>query len=78
MSMTKGTPASSQIIWLEGRLQELEDELVALREDAERYRWLRDGEIICRDNFPAAKDKAGNTLWFEELDAAIDNCKGGA
>jgi hypothetical protein len=55
-----------------------EAENAALREDAERYRWLRDGEIVCRDNFPAAKDKAGNTLWFEELDAAIDNCKEGA
>jgi len=54
-------------------------ELAALREDAERYRWLRNGEIVCRDtDFPAAKDKAGNTLWFEELDAAIDAAKGGA
>jgi hypothetical protein len=54
-------------------------ELAALREDAERYRWLRDGEIVCRDtDFPAAKDKAGNTLWLEELDAAIDAAKGGA
>jgi multidrug resistance efflux pump len=60
------------------RAERAEAELAALREDAERYRWLRDGEIVCRNNFPAAKDKAGNTLWFEELDAAIDNCKGGA
>jgi hypothetical protein len=27
MSMTKGTPASSQIIWLEGRVKELEQQL---------------------------------------------------
>ena len=27
MSLAKGTPASSQIIWLEGRVQELEQEL---------------------------------------------------
>ena len=60
------------------RAKRVEAELAACREDAERYRWLRDGEIVCRDNFPAAKDKAGNTLWFEELDAAIDNCKEGA
>lgn len=31
MSMTKGTPASSQIVWLEGRVQELEAENERLR-----------------------------------------------
>jgi hypothetical protein len=31
MSMTKGTPASSQIVWLEGRVQELEAENEKLR-----------------------------------------------
>ena len=30
MSMTKGTPASSQIIWLEGRVAELEAKLAAV------------------------------------------------
>jgi hypothetical protein len=60
------------------RAMRAEAELAALREDAERYRWLRDGEIICDIDFPAAKDKAGNTLWLEELDAAIDAAKGGA
>ena len=32
MSMTKGTPASSQIIWLEQRVKELDEEIERLRE----------------------------------------------
>jgi hypothetical protein len=54
------------------RAEKAEAELAACREDAERYRWLRDGEIVCDTDFPAAKDIAGNALWLEELDAAID------
>ena len=34
MSMTKGTPASSQIIWLEGRVQELEQELTEVKRES--------------------------------------------
>lgn len=41
MSLTKGTPASSQIVWLEGRVKELEqqrDELLfALRYIQEQH-----------------------------------------
>ena len=33
MSMTKGTPASSQIIWLEDRVQELEQELAEVKQE---------------------------------------------
>jgi multidrug resistance efflux pump len=58
------------------RAEKAEVELAALREDAERYRWLRDGEIVCDTDFPAAKDKAGNSLWLQELDAAIDAARG--
>ena len=32
MSMTKGTPASSQIIWLEQRVKKLDEEVERLRE----------------------------------------------
>jgi hypothetical protein len=37
MSMTKGTPVSSQIIWFEGRVKELEAELDAERERADEF-----------------------------------------
>jgi len=70
------------------RAEKAEAELAALREDAERYRWLRDGDVVwryrwlqdgdvvCGTDFPAAKDKAGNSLWLQELDAAIDAARG--
>lgn len=66
------------------RAEKAEAELAALREDAKRYRWLRDGDavwryrwlqdgdVVCGTDFPAAKDRAGNSLWLQELDAAID------
>lgn len=34
MSLAKGTPASSQIIWLEGRVQELEQELAEVKRES--------------------------------------------
>jgi hypothetical protein len=36
MNMTKGTPVSSQIVWLEGRVQELEAENEKLRAALEK------------------------------------------
>lgn len=68
MSMTKGTPASSQIIWLEQRLKEIEAENEALRADAERYRWLRDPANAYRDEW----DLFGPYSSAEEIDTAID------
>lgn len=41
MSIGKGTPLSSQIVWLEQRFKEVEAERDALKADAERYRYLR-------------------------------------
>jgi hypothetical protein len=64
-----GTPASSQIIWLEERVKKHEDKMIellheikTLTEDAGRYRWLREFEI---DSMYAVGKK-------EKLDAAID------
>jgi len=67
----KGTPVSSQIIWLEGRVQELEAENAALREDAERYQWLRAYNAFA---VTETDGEGGHTLMGDEyLDAAIDD-----
>lgn len=42
----------------------LEDEIEALRTDAERYRWLREFRVIV--------NKASVALYGEDLDSAID------
>ncbi len=55
MTRSQATPASSQMIWMEQRIAELEkqlaannplldeaaDKIDALQKDADRYRWLR-------------------------------------
>lgn len=53
-------------------------ELAKAREDAERYRWLRDGETdFATDDFPVARMSAEDrALWGEELDEAVDAAKG--
>ena len=68
-------------------LHEAAAALEAAREDAERYRWLRDRmvaeEITCetyarlalRTVGPIAKRPAGSD-YFDELDAAIDQARG--
>lgn len=54
------------------QVDKLEAQLAEARRDAERYRWLRDGEFTHeweRDNL---KTKNGWLLIGDELDAAID------
>lgn len=66
---------------LERRLRESEAEVAALREDAERYRWLREPQ----DHFAVEvedQNENGYTSVFyaivrEELDAAIDAARKG-
>ena len=41
MTRSQSTPASSQIIWLERRVAELEKQRDELQKDADRYRWLK-------------------------------------
>ena len=57
------------------RAERAEAELAALREDAERYRWLRDNiNCLPYDDWGVGPQfPSGN-----ELCAAIDNCKEGA
>lgn len=43
--MTQGTPASSQIIWLEGRVKELEAQVDALGDENVRRATLTDERI---------------------------------
>ena len=60
--------------------QALNAELVArvegLEKDAERYRWLRDGEIVADYPYPVMRMGGSRvddqTIWADELDAAID------
>ena len=57
MSITKGTPASSQIIWLEDRVKEQEEEIERLRKDKEiliaafRVNMLRCNPEYSREEF---------------------------
>lgn len=54
----------------------LKAEIEALRKDAERYRWLRDGEIVADYPYPVMRMGGSRvddqTIWADELDAAID------
>lgn len=46
-----------------------------LRIDAERYRWIRDGDLCCDHPYPVMREGIGEidrSIWFEELDDAID------
>lgn len=51
-------------------------EVAGLRKDAERYRWLRDGDEVSDYPYPVMRQGGkydfDRTIWFEELDAAID------
>ena len=55
-------------------------EVEALRADAERYRWLRDGDEVSDYPYPVMRQGGkydfDRTIWFEELDAAIDAARG--
>ena len=55
----------------------LKAEIEALRKDAERYRWLRDGEIVADYPYPVMRMGGSRvddqTIWADELDAAIDD-----
>lgn len=49
----------------------------AILQDALRYRWLRDGEIVAEYPYPVIRMNGGDrfadrTIWAEELDAAVD------
>jgi hypothetical protein len=60
------------------RITELERENAELRNDAERYRWLRDGELPAEYPYPVMRVgdfPDGYAIWNEELDAAIDAAK---
>lgn len=63
-----------QIVARNTRIAALEAENEALRKDAERYRWLRDGDAdAATKDFPIAKGcVTNNSLWDHKLDAAID------
>lgn len=63
MSMTKGTPASSQIVWLEGRVQELEAENERLKDANAQLQ-----EIVNSDTAEEERIRAKN----ERLRAALD------
>lgn len=57
------------------RIAELERQVAELRADAERYRWLRDGELSAEYPYPVMRTGApgdGYSIWAEDLDAAID------
>lgn len=58
------------------RIAELEAQLLEAQVDAERYRWLRDGELSAEYPYPVMRvGGAGfgdRTIWENELDAAID------
>jgi hypothetical protein len=55
----------------------LKAEIEALRKDAERYRWLRDGELTADYPYPVMRMGGSRvddqTIWADELDAAIDD-----
>ena len=61
-------------------IERLRAEVAGLREDAERYRWLRDGDLCANYPYPVMR-VGGNghdySVWFEELDAAIDAARKG-
>jgi len=60
--------AAGVIKYLRDRIEQLEAENAALRDDAERYRWLRDDNAF----FPEEQMIMGG----DDLDAAIDAARG--
>ena len=58
----------------------LRGQVAGLRKDAERYRWLRDGDEVSDYPYPVMRQGGkydfDRTIWFEELDAAIDAARG--
>ena len=68
-----------------GEIERLRAENEALRKDAERYRWLRDGksyrvDCINRNNKPVIYfigDRHEASDYSEQLDTAIDNAMKG-
>lgn len=60
--------------YLAAQLEAMQAEIAALREDAERYRWLVEMEML--DKPSADMAKAFSTLTGSALDAAIDSARG--
>ncbi len=59
----------------DAQIAALRAEVAGLRQDAERYRWLRDGDLNADYPYPVMRvggDGHDYAVWFEELDAAID------
>ena len=80
MSLTKGTPASSQIIWLEGRVKELEAERDVWKRqwEAETAHSRQQAEQInaLKTELAACQKKAGGVARaFNGLHEQLEACK---
>lgn len=54
------------------RIEQLERELAAIQQHAERYLWLRNSDNQIHEDSPCVCDDSFNTFFGNDLDAVID------